>query len=101
MARGDLPEEDRMRRHPEHENSQHETEIAHAIGQESFRGRLRRRLAIEPMADQDIGSEPDQFPEDEKHDEIVRQDDSDHGEHKQRQGREITGSTFFVSHVAD
>ena len=51
------------------------------------------------MTDQNIGREPDQFPKHEKHDEIVRENDSEHGEHEERQRREVAGLAFIISHV--
>ena len=97
--RGDLAENDRASRHPNHQDSEHESEIADAISEKRFFGRFRRGIAIEPVADQDIGSEADQFPKDEQHDEIVRENDAEHGEHEERKGREITGFAFVIPHV--
>ncbi len=38
--------------------------------------------AVEPMSDEDVGADADQFPEDEHHHEIVREDDAGHREHE-------------------
>jgi len=53
------------------------------------------------VTDQNIRREPDQFPKDEKHHEIVRENDSEHREHEERQRREIAGLAFVVPHVTD
>ncbi len=53
------------------------------------------------MADQQIGTDADQFPENEHHDEIVRENDSEHGEHEKGEGREVAGFARVVLHVAE
>ncbi len=52
------------------------------------------------MTNQHIGSKTDQFPEDEKHDEIAREHDTEHRKHEERQCREIARFPVVISHVA-
>ena len=101
QSRCDLAENNRAGRHPDHQNPEHESEIADAIGDERFFRRVRRGVAIEPMADQHIGAKADQLPEDEQHHEIVRQNDAEHREHEERQCREIAGLACIIPHVAE
>ena len=58
-------------RGPRHQDSEHESEIADAIRDESFLRRLGCGIALEPMTDQQIGTHAHEFPENEHHDEIV------------------------------
>ena len=51
------------------------------------------------MTDQDIRRETDQFPKDEKHHEIVGENDPEHREHEERQRREIARLALVVPHV--
>src|SRR5438477_5313592 len=76
--RNDVVEKNGASRAPNHKNANHETEIANAIGNESFFCGIGRGIALEPMADKQIGTEADQFPEDEQHHEVVRQYDAQH-----------------------
>ena len=74
--RNDVVEKDGTSRAPDHENAQHETEIANAISDERFFSGISRGIALEPMANEQIGTEADQFPEDEQHNEVVREHDA-------------------------
>ena len=56
--------------------------------------------ALEPMADQQIGTDADQLPEDEHHHEIVREHDSEHREHEEREPGEIARLALVLAHVA-
>jgi hypothetical protein len=44
-----------------------------------------------PVADEHVGTDADQLPEDEHHDEVVGQDDAGHREHEERQPGEVAG----------
>src|SRR5437868_8460504 len=99
--RDDVVEKDGASRAPDHENAKHETEIADAIGDESFFSRIGRGIALEPVANEQIGTEADQLPEDEQHNEIVREHDAQHREHEERKGGEITRFAGIIPHVAE
>ena len=53
------------------------------------------------MADQQIGTDADEFPEDEHHDEIVRENDAEHREHEEGERSEVAGLAGVVLHVAE
>src|SRR5207244_11433578 len=55
----------------------------------------------EPMADEHVGSEPDQLPENEQHHEVVREHDPEHGEHEKGQRCEVARLANVVPHVAE
>ena len=98
--RHDIIEHDRARRHPHHQNSDHESEIADAGGEKCFLGGFSGGIALEPVTDQHIGSKADQLPENKHHHEIVRENDPEHGEHEEREGGEVTRLAFVIAHVA-
>ncbi len=98
--RNDVVENDRTGRDPDHQNTDHESEITHPCGDERFVGRFGRSVAFEPVTDQHVGSEADQFPKNEKHHEVVGQHDSEHGEHEKRQRGEVPRFPRVVAHVA-
>ena len=52
------------------------------------------------MANEQIGTDPDQFPEDKHHHEIVREHDSEHREHEERKPGEIARLALVRAHVA-
>ena len=98
--RDNVVEHDRASRHPDHQDSDHESEIADARGEKRFLRGLGRRVAFEPVTDQHVGSEADQLPEDEHHDEIVREHDPEHCEHEERERSEVARLAFVVAHIA-
>ena len=51
------------------------------------------------MIDQQIRAESHQLPKDEHHEQIVREDDADHGEHEDGQTTEEAGLVLIVVHV--
>ena len=53
------------------------------------------------MIDENIGAEAHQFPENENHEEIVRENDAQHRKHEQRKAAEITRPRSIVVHVAN
>ena len=67
---------------PQHEDADHEAEVADAVAEECLLRGVRGGVLLIPVADEQIGTESDQLPEDEGHDEIVRQDDAGHREHE-------------------
>ncbi len=53
------------------------------------------------MADQHIRGKADQLPENEKHHEIIRENDAEHREHEERERREIAGLALVFPHVSE
>jgi len=56
---------------------------------------------VEPMADEDVRADADQFPEEEHHHEVIREDDADHREHEEREAGEVAGLALVVVHVPE
>ena len=96
----DVIEHDRAGRHPNHQDPDHESEIADACGEKCFLRGLGGGIALKPMTDEDVGSETDQLPKDEHHHEIVREDNAEHREHEERERGEVARFAFVVAHVA-
>ena len=53
------------------------------------------------MSDEHIRGKADQLPKDEHHDEVVREHDTEHSEHEERKGGEVTRFAFIIPHVAE
>ena len=51
------------------------------------------------MTNEQIAGDADQFPEDEHHQKIVRQDDPEHREREQAQAREVARERAVLAHV--
>ena len=81
-------------------DAQCEAEVTHAVGYEGLDGRVVRRLLRVPETDQQVGREAHAFPAEEELDEIVRHDQRQHREGKQRQvGKEARPVRIFA-HIA-
>ena len=52
------------------------------------------------MPDEDVGTHADEFPENEHHHEIVREDDPEHGKEEQREPGEEARVALLLAHVA-
>ena len=52
------------------------------------------------MPDEQVGADPDQFPEDEHHDKVVGQDNAEHGKEEQAERCVVARDTFITAHVA-
>ena len=94
-------ESEAARDSPQHEDADHETEVADAVAEEGFFRRIRRGVFLVPVTDEQVGAKSDQLPEDEGHDEVVRQHDAGHRKHEQRQTREVAGLRLVVLHVGE
>ena len=88
-----------LRVEPRHANE--ESKVANAGDDEGFFGRCRRLRLVIPEADQQVGSETDQFPTHEEQQQAVGDDDAQHGPGKQRQEAKKAGKVFVVLHIAD
>ena len=86
---------------PDEENPDHETKITDPVSEKSLLGGIGGRGFFIPVTDQDIGTHPDEFPENEHHDKVVCQDDARHREHEESQAREIARFPFIISHVSE
>jgi hypothetical protein len=68
---------------PDQNDAEHESEIAQAIGEERLLARVGRGSLFVPKPNQQITGEPNQLPEDEHHDQVVRQHNAQHREHEE------------------
>jgi hypothetical protein len=98
---GDLVEVDRLGENPDEENPDHETEVADAVDEEGLLRRVGGRGFVIPVTDEDVRADPDEFPEDEHHREIVREDDAGHREEEERKAREVARLALVVLHVTE
>ena len=96
----DTSEHDRASGQPEHENTEHEAEVADAVDGEGLLGGVRRGVFAEVMSDEQVGTDADQFPEDEHHDEVVGQDDTEHGKEEEAERCVVAGDALVAAHVA-
>ncbi len=79
----------------------HETEVADPVRDERLVRRVTGGRLLEPVTDQEVGTEADQLPEEEHHDEVRSQHDAGHGEHEERQPAEVARPARIVLHVAE
>ena len=70
-------------------------DIADAVDDKRFLGRIRRRLLLKEKADQQVGTEADPFPADKQHQQVVPHDQQQHEEDKEVQVGERTAETLY------
>ena len=85
LASGNVAEGKRAQRCPNRHQADDHAEIADAIDDERLVGGGRGALPLDVKPDQEIRANADQFPEDEHHHDVARDDDAQHAEAKQRQ----------------
>ena len=83
------------------QDAQQKSEVADSIDDKCLSGRGSCGMAVIPMSDQQIRTQPDRFPEDEELEEIIRHDQHQHGEGKQRDIGEKSRVARFPVHVPD
>ena len=76
-------------------------DIGDARGGEGFDGCFVGAFFFEPESDQEIGTDAHDFPADEEQQDIVGDDQGEHGAGEKRNQREEARLTRVVSHVAD
>lgn len=86
---------------PEDEDADHEAKVSDAVGKEGFFGGVCGGVFLVPMADEEVGAEADELPEDEGHDEVRGEDDACHGEHEEGEAGEVAGLRGIVFHVGE
>ena len=65
------------------EDTDHEAKVTDAVGEEGFFSGVCGGVFMIPVANEQVGRESNQFPEDEHHDEVRCQHNTRHGEHEQ------------------
>jgi hypothetical protein len=98
---GDLVEVDRAGEDPDQENPRHEAEVTDAVDKEGLLGGVRGRGLLIPVANEEVGTDPHEFPEDEHHHEVVGEDDAGHGEEEEGEAREVARLALVLLHVAE
>ncbi len=86
---------------PEEDDPEHEAEVADAVAEEGLAGGVGGGGLLVPEADQEVGADADQFPEDEHHQEIRRHDDADHREDEEGELGEEAADAGIVVHVTE
>ena len=84
----------------EPEHAEEKSEVADARRDEGLLRRGGRARFVNPETDQQIRSEPDQFPADKKQEQAVGDDHAEHGGGKKREIREEAGEILVARHVA-
>ncbi len=100
-CRADLREAQRANRVEQQEEPQDESRISDAVHHEGLLPRIRRRSPQEIKSDQQITAKPHAFPADEEQEQIIRQDQNQHGKHEQVHVAEEAVVASFVRHIAD
>src|SRR5215469_6974452 len=99
-AAGQLVKYDGAGRGPDHQNAEHEPEVPYSVDDKGLVCCIRCGIPAKPMANQNIRADAYQLPEDEQHDEVVGQDQPEHGEHEKRQPGKVTGAARVLRHVS-
>src|SRR5690606_26159082 len=81
-------------------NAQEKADIAHPGGQESLVGRVHVGHFLEVVADEQVGTQTHQLPENKEEEEVVGQYQAQHAERKEGEDRVITLVTDVAVHIA-
>src|SRR6266436_477736 len=84
----------------EPDHTEKKSHVADTRGDECLLCSGRGTRSLDPEPDQQIGSEPDKFPKNEKQKQTVRDDQPEHRAGEKREVREEAGEIFVVGHVA-
>src|SRR3954468_23774816 len=85
---------------PDDQNPHDETEIAETIRDKSLLARVGRSGALIPESDEQITRESDQLPKDEHLDEVVRNDNAEHGKGEETEAGEVAAHSRIFPNVA-
>ena len=81
-------------------DSDKESEISDTVYDESLLRCLSGLVGSMIMSDKQVGAETDQLPEDENHNQVIRQSDTQHGKHEDGKSTEVAGFRIVIRHVA-
>ncbi|KAF0242187.1 MAG: hypothetical protein FD180_4058 [Planctomycetota bacterium] len=102
---GNVREQSRVRDFPGHEEQDEDAEehpdIADAVGEERLLLRVGGGLLLEPEPDQQVAREADQLPEHVQREQVVAEDQPEHGEREDREIGEKSRVARVVRHVPD
>ena len=82
------------------DHGREQTQVTQAGDQECLLGGRRGGGAVEPEADQEVGGEADQLPEDEQHQQVVGDDQTQHGGREQRHVGEVAAVAAVIAEIA-
>ena len=84
-----------------HRDAEDEAKVAHAVDDERLLRRGGGVVLVEVVRDQHVRAEAHEFPVDERHEQVVGDDDSQDGEHEDRETGEETAAGRILLHVTD
>ena len=84
-----------------HRDAEDETEVANSVDDERLLRGGGGVILVEVVRDQHVRAEAHEFPEDERHEQVVGDDDAQDGEHEDRETGEETAAGRVFLHVAD
>ena len=84
-----------------HGDAEDEAEVADAVDDERLLRSGGGVILVEVVRDQHVGAEAHEFPEDERHEQVVGDDDAQDGEHEDRETAEETAAGRVFLHVPD
>ena len=84
-----------------HRDAEDEPEVTDAIDDKRLLRGSSGVVLVEVMRDQHVRAETHEFPEDERHEQVVGDNDAQDGEHKDRETGEETAAGRVFLHVAD
>ena len=84
-----------------HGDAEDETEVTDAVDDERLLRGGGGEVLVEVVRDQHVGAEAHELPEDERHEQVVGDDDAQDGEHEDREAGEEPAAGRVFLHVAD
>src|SRR3989338_5713288 len=85
---------------PQQKDPAKKSEVSQTVDHEGLDPGIRGRGLVIPETDEQIGTQADQFPGDEKLNEVIGQDNANHREGEQTQEREELGDARVFGHVS-
>ena len=84
----------------EHHHADEHADIADTRRQERFFACIRRGILLEPETDEEIGAEPYQLPTDVNAEQVIRDNEEQHGEREEREEGEKPRVPRVAVHIA-
>ena len=83
------------------EDPEQEEDVPDPRHEERLLGRARRARLLVVEADQEVGADPDQLPEEEELEQVIGEDESGHRRQEERELRVVAREAVIVVHVID
>ena len=84
---------------PQQHDADEHADVTYPVGEEGLFGGVGGAVLLEPVADQQVGTQPHQLPKHVHHQQAVRQDDAVHGKGENSQVAEEAGVAHVAAHV--